>query len=105
MVSNSKYVAGMKYSTNFDVSLTDGLFEILLIKNPSNPLELQTLMTDLLRQNVKSQHFVFFKSSAVHITSDKEIPWTLDGEFGGEHSNITIENLQNEIKFITNTSE
>ncbi len=105
MISNSKYVAGMKYSPDFDVSLTDGLFEILLIKNPSNPLELQALMSDLLWQNIKSQHFVFLKSSSIRITSDTEIPWTLDGEYGGKHTDILIENLQNELKFITNTTE
>lgn len=105
MVSNSKYVAGMKYSTSFDVSLTDGLFEILLVKNPANPIEFQSLMSDLLWQNVKSSHFVFFKSASVRIACNKEIPWTLDGEFGGRHADITIENLQNELKFITNASE
>jgi YegS/Rv2252/BmrU family lipid kinase len=105
MISNSKYVAGMKYSADFDVSLTDGLFEILFIKNPSNPIEAQALMTDLLWQNVKSKHFVFIKSSTVRITADKEIPWTLDGEFGGNHSDILVENLQNELKFITEITE
>ena len=33
-----------------------------------------------------------FKTSEVRFTAKNTIPWTLDGEFGGRHTEIVIEN-------------
>ena len=33
-----------------------------------------------------------FKSASVTLTSEEAVPWTLDGEFGGSHTQIEIEN-------------
>ena len=33
-----------------------------------------------------------FKSSRLTITSEEAVPWTLDGEFGGSHTQVDIEN-------------
>ncbi len=101
MVSNSKYIAGVKCALVFDISLTDGLFEVLLIKYPSSPIEVQTIIGELLTQDLKSEHFVFLKSSCIKFSSEEEVPWTLDGEFGGKHTDITVENLKGAISLIT----
>ena len=33
------------------------------------------------------------------------VPWTLDGEFGGEHQLVTIENNQKAVKIIVKDNE
>ena len=33
-----------------------------------------------------------FKTSAITVESAEEIPWTLDGEFGGKHKTVSIRN-------------
>ena len=38
-----------------------------------------------------------FKTDNIHIMSKYKIPWTLDGEFGGEHDDLVIKNLNRKI--------
>ena len=33
-----------------------------------------------------------FKTASLRVESEEEIPWTLDGEFGGRHQNVEIVN-------------
>ena len=35
-----------------------------------------------------------FKTPSLTISCEEEISWTLDGEFGGEHSQVEIKNLK-----------
>ena len=32
-----------------------------------------------------------FQTKAIKLTCSEEVPWTLDGEFGGKHSTVYIE--------------
>ena len=41
-----------------------------------------------------------FKTGRITFESLEEIPWTLDGEFGGSHDEVVIENLQKELKLM-----
>ena len=34
-----------------------------------------------------------FHTSHLKITCDEDVAWTLDGEFGGDHREVEIENL------------
>ena len=36
----------------------------------------------------------------IKFTSKEPVGWTLDGEFGGEHTELTIKNLQKRIEII-----
>ena len=38
-----------------------------------------------------------FKTRELHVESEEEVPWTLDGEFGGSHTDLTITNLNKQI--------
>ena len=38
-----------------------------------------------------------FKTGYITFESLEEIPWTLDGEFGGEHDYVEIENLRQQL--------
>ena len=92
MVSNSRSVGGFKNLTGKNVDMNDGLFEVTLITNPKNPLELQEIMTALLTAEDNTDLIHSFKSARVTITSEEPVPWTLDGEYGGSHTQIEIEN-------------
>ena len=41
-----------------------------------------------------------FKTKKITFDSVEEIPWTLDGEFGGEHKNVEIYNRCRRISFM-----
>ena len=93
MVSNSTSVGGFKGMTGKDVLLDDGVFEVTLIKKPRNPIELNEIVASLINLVDDTDMVYSFKTDAVRITARNTIPWTLDGEFGGEHQEVIIRNL------------
>lgn len=77
-----------------EVEFDDGEFEATLIKSPKNALELQGILSALMRKQKDSQYMYNIKAKEIRFESLEEIPWTLDGEFGGEFDDVTIQNLQ-----------
>ena len=98
MVTNSVSVGGFKGMTGNDVKLDDGLFEVTLIRNPKNPIELNEILACLTNMIDDSDLIYSFKTSTVHITAREEVPWTLDGEFGGAHQEVVIRNLKQRVE-------
>ena len=100
MVTNSTSVGGFHFrkQTLFDVKLDDGKFEVALIQMPKNAWETQQIIHDLLHQNLNSPYFQILKASQLTIASDQEIPWTLDGEYGGSVKEVTIQNHRHAIR-------
>ena len=98
MVTNSVSVGGFKGMTGNDVKLDDGLFEVTLIRNPKNPIELNEILACLTNMIDDSDLIYSFKTDAVHITAKEEVPWTLDGEFGGAHREVVIRNLKQRVE-------
>ncbi len=100
IISNSTSVAGMKYSKKLNVSMNDGEFECILIKNPPNPIEFQLTLGDLIMQNMDSPRIDYFKFFKAEMESEESVKWTLDGEFGGEHTRVEIENIKSAINVV-----
>ncbi len=95
MVTNSLQVGGIKHGMGTAISLNDGLFEVFLLKKPQNPIGYQNILTSFLTQSLdKTEDIISFKASDIVFESDSPVPWTLDGEFGGETSEVHINNLQ-----------
>ena len=92
MITNSTSVGGFKRITGKYVQLDDGEFEVTLIKMPNNPMELNLIMAALINRNINTDCMYCFKTSALRISSQEKIAWTLDGEFGGEHKFVEITN-------------
>lgn len=57
-------------------------------------MELQWLANDLLTHNIESNRFAYFRTSKISFSSDDEVTWTLDGEFGGALHNVQVYQLQ-----------
>ena len=79
------------------VVFDDGVFEVTLIRTPKNPIALQEIIAALLIEQVDTKHMYTFKTGKIVFESLEEIPWTLDGEFGGEHDRVEIENLKQQL--------
>ena len=92
MITNSRSVGGFKNLTGKNVDMNDGLFEVTLIAHPKNPLQLQEIITALVMAEDNTDLIYSFKTKKLTIESDEEVPWTLDGEFGGDHRYVDIEN-------------
>lgn len=98
MVTNSRSVGGFKRITGKNVDMNDGLFEVTLIKRPKNPLELNNLISSMVLGDIDSNSMYCFKTRQITFDSMVSIPWTLDGEFGGEHTHVEVENIYKAIE-------
>lgn len=100
MITNSKSVAGFRSIMGKEVKFNDGEFEVTLIKRPRNPVELNEIITALLVESFDTKHMYTFKSGNLILESEEEIPWTLDGEFGGQHSKVQILNKKEALEIM-----
>ena len=98
MVSNSIYVGGMRIYDYEEVRLNDGLFECLFIREPQTPLEMQEILTGLLMHEYEGRFFLKFQTKALLLTFDEAVDWTLDGEYGGAHTFVEIDNRPKAIR-------
>ena len=92
MVTNSRSVGGVTNITGKNVELDDGVFEVMLIKTPKNPLELNLILSSLVLEKINTDLIYCFKTDQIDFMSTEEVPWTLDGEFGGRKTAVTIKN-------------
>lgn len=84
-VSNAMSVAGIMKFSSEQVDLSDGLFEVLMIRSPKNLAELQTLLLDVTtRHYSECPQILYRKAAEVTIQCDTPVAWTVDGEAGGE---------------------
>lgn len=105
MVTNSKSVAGFKGITGKKVQFDDGEFEVMLIKKPKNPIELQEIITSMLIESFDTDYMYTFKAKNITFESEGEIPWTLDGEFGGQHDHVEICNRKQALEIMIEADE
>ena len=100
MITNSKSVAGFQGLVRNEVVFDDGVYEATFIKRPRNPLEIQELLAALIDEKIDSNYMYSFRTKHLEIESEELVPWTLDGEFGGEHKFVVIENNQQAVEII-----
>jgi diacylglycerol kinase family enzyme len=100
-ISNSTSVAGLLTIKREYVDLSDGMFELLLIKAPKDPMELAELVHMLSIQNFyETSMITFVNAKEFHIRSSSDISWTLDGEFQEGAEEIYIKNLEGAIDMV-----
>ena len=100
MVGNTVSVGGLQALRDADVALDDGLFEVLLLKMPESMAQWQGVLHSLRTQELdESGCITLLRSKSVQFHSAEPVAWTLDGEFGGEHAAVTVENLQHGVQF------
>ncbi|MBD5105758.1 MAG: YegS/Rv2252/BmrU family lipid kinase, partial [Lachnospiraceae bacterium] len=100
MITNSLSVGGFRKITGKNVELDDGLFEVTLIKKPKNMIELNMILASLVGRKIVTEYMECFKTNEIYIETEENIPWTLDGEFGGYHSKVNITNEKHALEII-----
>jgi len=99
-ITNSTSVAGLVKLRGDIVDLCDGLFEVILVKNPQNINQLNKILTSLVTSDFNNDMFEFFKTSSISVTSAVPLSWTLDGEHVPDVTNIQIENIPGAVTLI-----
>ena len=102
MVANSNSVGGFKGITGRDVALDDGYFEMILIKKPKNLIEFNEIVNALLANHLEScANIRYERVNRVMISTEHELPWNLDGEFGGSFRTAEIIIHKQRIDYVT----
>ena len=90
MITNSVSAGGFRNITGKNVKLNDGFFEVTLIQMPKSPLELNEIIASLTNLIDNTDLIYTFKTDCLKVEAEEEIAWTLDGEYGGKHKDVTV---------------
>lgn len=97
MVTNSLSVAGMKMMASADTAFNDGLFEMILIRNPQNLIALSELLSAVLTSNLNDPRIVYRQGRSFCFAGER-LSWTLDGEYGGAYETSEIAVFQRAVR-------
>lgn len=82
------------------VVLDDGRFEMLLIPSPKTAAELSNLVLALLEQQYDYGGLVFRHVSSIHLETEENLPWSLDGEYAASSPVVDIVNRQRSLTML-----
>ena len=99
-VCNSTSIGGLMKLDPERVVLDDGKFEMLLIPNPKTAQDLQNLVLALLDQHYDREGLVFRHVSSIHLETEQDLPWSLDGEYAASTPVVDIENRQRSLTML-----
>lgn len=99
-VCNSTSVGGILTLNPAVVDMSDGRFEILLIRAPKDIQELHECIRALKNQTYDCNMITFRSASALQIFGNSDMSWSLDGEKADGAEHIAIENLHRRIMLV-----
>ena len=96
-IMNSTSIGGIVKLNSEIVDMSDGLFEIMLMRRIHNPTELSQVLLSLANSDFNNKMFDFIHASDIHIVSDTPISWSLDGEEVETSGDVRIRNMHKAI--------
>lgn len=101
MVSNTVSVGGFIGLPAQEVALDDGQLEVLLIPMPKTMAELNAMILGLATQTYSEETGIIgFHTGQLVMACDEPVPFTLDGENGGEHALSRIAAIQQAVPVV-----
>ena len=104
LVCSTTSVGGFKATRavgEFGISMNDGLYEVVLIRDIKNLADFSAVAVKLLWMDFSDEnYFITAQTSAIRFEFDDPVAWTLDGEFGGSVTDVTIQNHSRAIEMI-----
>lgn len=97
-VTDSASIGGIFKIKEEEVKLDDGKFELLLVNRFKNAAQIPALIAQMMRKEYDGKQILIFHTSKFKITFEKEVPWTIDGEYGGAHKEVITHNLEKAIR-------
>ncbi len=101
-VTNSRSMGGILKLEDSLVDLSDGLFEVMLLKTPKDALDMTDILVALSNGIFDdSAMFEYFKASEIEFKMPKGVHWTLDGEKAPAKRTVHIKNIPRAITIYT----
>lgn len=102
LVGNSNSVGGFEKLAP-EANMTDGLFDVLILKKCSLPEFIRIVTLALRGEHLNDPNLIYFKTNQIEINSPDYVQLNLDGEFGGTLPCV-MTNLQNHLQIIVDES-
>ena len=99
-VMNSTSIAGIVKLDSRLVNMNDGEFEVILVKMPQSLADLQKIIHSITTSDFDNPMFEFFKTKEIQFDFEKEIPWSLDGEYCNGGERVRIQNVKDGIVIV-----
>lgn len=100
MVTNATSVGGFKALDDSIVKMDDGLNELILVRAPKALADYNAIIGALIARDFKPDHFHILQSDSVTLDFDVPVPWTLDGEYGGDTDHAVVINIPKPIRIM-----
>ena len=101
LITNSISVAGTQPGVIKKSSLNDGVFEVLLIKANPSPIDVADMIAAFNGNQEHSKGALTFQMKEATFEFEDEVPWTLDGEDGGNVKTAKISVIPERISVFT----
>ena len=99
-ICNSTSIGGVLTLNAKQVDMSDGLFEVMLVRMPRNLTELTESIQAFQNQTYDCAMLTFRSAKSVKIFAHPDMNWTLDGEREDGHREIRIDNLHRAIRLV-----
>ena len=96
-ICNSTSVGGILTLDPNQVDMSDGMFEVLLVRAPRDLTELAECIAAVQKQQYNCRMMTFRSARQVTVFADANMSWTLDGEKEQGHDTVTVSNLHHAI--------
>lgn len=100
-VCNSTSLGGVVKLDPARVRMDDGKLELLLLRMPKTPVDLQNLILALTKMQYDYPGVIFRHVEQLTLTTDDDLPWSLDGEFAPSQPRVEIRSLHHAIDLLT----
>ena len=99
-VTNSLSVGGILKLDPDKVRLNDGLFEVMLVRNPVHPTQWTKILMGLRSRELPNEMIEFFTTDRILFETEDDVEWTLDGERGATGRKFDIINLHRRMQLV-----
>lgn len=99
-VSNALSVGGVLKLDSLQVDLSDGLFEVMLIKTPKTLAQFQKLLHAVAVKRYDSEQILHLSASDITMEFEQPVAWTVDGEDGGQAESVRMVNCCRALKIL-----
>ena len=96
-ISNSTSVGGILTLDPRQVDMSDGKFEILLLRAPRDLMEISQCISALQKQEYNCNMITFRSASQIRVYGRPDMSWTLDGEWCQGSEEILVSNLHHAV--------